>query len=148
MSRIMKILLLGFSLSLILLSQGALAMKVEIEFHDFKNKKGNILFAVFGDKNEFPKGKPVTTGKAYSPGGIDRVSTVIDLPPGNYAISAFLDANDNGKLDTNIVGIPKERFGFSKNPTIVAGAPSFNKCEFEVKESQKIKIKLITLLDQ
>jgi len=36
-----------------------------------------------------------------------------DLPVGQYAVSVFQDGNDNGRLDTNIFGIPRERFGFS-----------------------------------
>ena len=41
------------------------------------------------------------------------------LPPGDYAVAAFHDADGNGELGTNILGIPTEGYGFSN------GAPGF-----------------------
>ena len=35
------------------------------------------------------------------------------LPEGDYVITAFQDLNDNTKLDTNILGMPKEPVGIS-----------------------------------
>ncbi len=54
-----------------------------------------------------------------------------DLPPGNYALSLFHDENSNAKLDT-MLAIPKEGFGFSRNPKIRFGAPAFNQVAFPV----------------
>lgn len=41
------------------------------------------------------------------------VSVQLDLPAGEYLFSFYHDINNNGKLDTNFLGIPKEPFGFS-----------------------------------
>ncbi len=43
---------------------------------------------------------------------------------GSYALALYHDANANGKLDRNAIGIPKEGFGFSGNPKIQLSAPS------------------------
>ena len=40
---------------------------------------------------------------------------VQDLAPGRYALSAFHDENDNGELDTNLLGIPSEGYGFGND---------------------------------
>ena len=71
----------------------------------------------------------------------------VELKPGKYALALFLDANKNKKLDTNIVGAPKERFGFSNNPRILFGAPNFNECDFEVLpgKSQDLTVRMIKL---
>jgi uncharacterized protein (DUF2141 family) len=53
------------------------------------------------------------------------------LPSGNYAIALIHDENGNNKLDT-FMGIPKEGFGFSRNPVIRFGPPSFNAAQFAV----------------
>ena len=55
-----------------------------------------------------------------------------DLTPGEYAISTFYDKNENGKLDTRFLGIPKEPFGFSNNPSVLFGPPSFDKTKIHV----------------
>jgi uncharacterized protein (DUF2141 family) len=54
-----------------------------------------------------------------------------DLPSGGYAIALIHDENGNGKLDT-LFGIPKEGFGFSRNPVIRFGAPRFSAARFDV----------------
>ena len=46
------------------------------------------------------------------------------LPAGTYGISVFHDANGNGKLDT-FLGIPREGYGFSRNPPFRPRAPRF-----------------------
>jgi uncharacterized protein (DUF2141 family) len=66
-----------------------------------------------------------------------------DLPTGGYAVALIHDENGNGKLDT-FMGIPKEGFGFSRNPVIRFGAPSFSSAEFAVNSgetTQRIKMK-------
>ena len=47
------------------------------------------------------------------------------LPPGRYALRVFADENGNGKLDTNPVGMPIERYGFSNDAKGNRGAPDF-----------------------
>ncbi|PKP39336.1 MAG: hypothetical protein CVT98_02180 [Bacteroidetes bacterium HGW-Bacteroidetes-15] len=37
----------------------------------------------------------------------------LNLPNGQYVFSIYQDSNGNGKLDTNLIGIPKEKFGFT-----------------------------------
>lgn len=57
-----------------------------------------------------------------------------DLPTGDYAIALIHDENSNNKLDTAF-GIPLEGFGFSRNPVIRFGPPSFAAAEFPVATS-------------
>ena len=70
----------------------------------------------------------------------------LNLTEGDYAICLFLVENNNGKLDTNFLGIPKERFGFSRNPRIIAGPPSYQDCEIQVSSERKsFDIRLLKL---
>ena len=41
------------------------------------------------------------------------VSHEITLPHGEYYIGVFQDANNNGSLDRNFLGVPRELFGVS-----------------------------------
>jgi uncharacterized protein (DUF2141 family) len=54
-----------------------------------------------------------------------------DLPPGRYAIKLYHDANGNGELDTNMMGLPTEAYGFSGEGGSM-GPPPFEKAAFEV----------------
>ena len=52
--------------------------------------------------------------------------------PGEVAIAAFQDVNENEKLDKNSLGIPTERYGFSNNPKRGFGPPSFQQAKFNL----------------
>ena len=54
-----------------------------------------------------------------------------DIPPGTYAMAVIHDANMNGKLDTNLLGIPTEGYGFSNDAKGLLGAPSFSAASFQ-----------------
>ena len=54
------------------------------------------------------------------------------LPPGSYAIAAYHDANGNGELDTNWMGIPKEGWCTSRNVRPKWGAPKWEKARFRI----------------
>ncbi|RYE01427.1 MAG: DUF2141 domain-containing protein, partial [Sphingomonadales bacterium] len=67
------------------------------------------------------------------------------LTPGVYAISVIHDANSNAKLDTTM-GIPREGFGFSRNPGIGFGPPSFAAVRFTLgtgAETQQVRMRYL-----
>lgn len=129
----------------LMISTSAFAVPVKIKFDKFQGKTGKIYFLIFNDSRHFPD----EAHKAIKTGILNVTSTsletTVDLPAGEYAVTTFLDENNNAKLDTNLMGIPKERFGFSNNPTILTGAPSFQECEFSVSAAKSIVINLMKL---
>ena len=62
-------------------------------------------------------------------------------PPGTYAVKLHIDENENGELDTNFLGIPKEQFGFSNNAKAL-GIPKFEAASFVVDTYTKVQIGL------
>lgn len=64
------------------------------------------------------------------PGGVtcrfDQVSE------GTYVVSIGHDVNGNRKVDTNLVGMPTEQWGVSKNVRPVLRAPKFEEAKFTV----------------
>lgn len=53
------------------------------------------------------------------------------LAPGTYALSVIHDENSNGRLDRMMM-IPREGFGFSRNPRIRMGPPRYEDVRFEI----------------
>jgi len=54
----------------------------------------------------------------------------LDLPEGEYAIAVYHDANGNGKMDSNLMGIPTEDYAFSNNAVGKMGPPSYDQAKF------------------
>lgn len=54
------------------------------------------------------------------------------LAPGRYALRVFADENGNGKLDTNLMGLPTERYGFSNDAKGNRAAPGFDAAALQV----------------
>ncbi len=63
-----------------------------------------------------------------------------DLEDGSYAVRYFHDENNNGELDTNFIGIPKEGFGFSNDAFGKFGPKKFKEWLFEVSGDTKIRM--------
>ena len=62
------------------------------------------------------------------------------IPAGTYVLSCIHDENSNSVLDQNVFGIPTEGYGFSNNPGITFGQPSFSQVKFTVAEKDSIKM--------
>ena len=64
------------------------------------------------------------------------------IPQGTYAIACYHDENDNGKLDSNFLGIPKEGTGASNNARGSIGPPKFKDAKFQLVSDTSLTIKI------
>ena len=61
----------------------------------------------------------------------EKMRFVFVLPPGKLAVRLFQDTNENGKLDSNALGVPVEPYGFSGR-SASRGAPSFREAAVDL----------------
>lgn len=95
-------------------------LSLTVEICGLRNNSGQIHFELNNEREEQVSG--VTKNISHN-----RCIIVIEnLKPGKYAFKFFHDENKNERLDTNWLGIPKEGFGFSNNPRLTFGPPSFS----------------------
>ena len=87
------------------------------------------------DETTFMKSEPIFAKSEKIKNG---VSSIIfeDVPAGTYAIICFHDENDNGELDTNWLGVPTEKFGFSNNKMGMFGPPKYKDCLISLDKEQ------------
>ncbi len=79
-----------------------------------ETERGVIRAALFSEKTQdkFPDGTPLMEQAVDAKKG--GVSVTFKVPePGYYAIAVMHDENNNGKMDTNFLGIPQEPNGNS-----------------------------------
>jgi len=100
----------------------------EVQFRTELRERGGVvrcgLFARDGWLTK-PVGAAIVSANTPRPICIFR-----GIPEGTYGLSAFHDKNDNGKLDTNFVGMPIEDYCASNNARGFMGPPSFNDAKF------------------
>ena len=120
------------AISLALLASGpAFAGDLTVKLHGVRAQTGLIRAAVV-DSQQAWDGKAAPVQADGAPAQAEEASfTFKDLKPGSYAVMITHDENGNGKLDTNVVGMPLEGYGFSNNPQVMR-KPTWEEARFEV----------------
>ncbi len=98
---------------------GALAADLSLSVADGPAADATLYVALYGDAAGYADNKPVASQTTPMQGGKARL-VFAGLAPGRYALRVFADENGNGKLDTNLMGMPIERYGFSNDAKAAA----------------------------
>lgn len=104
------------------------AADLTIRVDDVKAAGGTLMVAVFNSEGTFLKAPAKGSGAPAVQNGTTIV--IKDLPEGDYAFAVYHDANSNGKMDKNLLGIPTEDYAFSNNAMGKMGPPSFASAKF------------------
>jgi uncharacterized protein (DUF2141 family) len=118
------------------------SVSLDISVTGIRSDSGVIRLAICAPDTGFPdcKTKAARTADLSIEKGVATVS-LANLAPGTYAVSVFHDANGNGKLDT-FLGIPREGYGFSRNPPFRPRAPRFSETVISLTSSASERISL------
>ena len=127
------------------LMSAAPVSRLDIGIDQLRSAKGMIRLCLTADPDNFPQCVDDARALTRSVPAGQRGIRLDGLPHGNYAAAVIHDENNNAKLDT-LAGIPREGFGFSRNPAIRFGPPRFSAARFtldSVAETQQIKMRYI-----
>lgn len=106
--------------------------RVDITLDGLRSGKGNVLVCMTADASRFPKCQnDPAARRLVVPAAQARSFEFEGVPSGDYAIALVHDENGNRRLDT-AARIPTEGVGFSRNPRLFFGPPSFRSAEFDV----------------
>jgi uncharacterized protein (DUF2141 family) len=119
---------------------GAADLKVSIE--NLASPGGTVYLALYDRADVFPQAGKNVAGQFMPVGEGTVTAAFLNLKPGRYALSVFHDENGNGKLDTNLLGIPTERYGFSRDAHGSFGPPDFDAAAIDVSKDTSIVITL------
>lgn len=117
--------------------------RVEVTMTGFANEEGQALVALFLNESGWPDpdetifatiAVPIRDGQAFA--------EFEDVPAGRFAVSVFHDEDSDRELDSGILGIPSEDYGFSADARSAFGPPSFAAASLELAagESKQITI--------
>ncbi len=122
-------------------ASAAQAFDLTVEVLNVRSPQGTVDVAVFSSAESWLKTAQAV--QVQRTAAAEKTVIVLrDLPAGSYAVSMFHDENGNGKMDTNVVGFPTERYGFSRDAMGRMGPPAFADAAIELQRDTTITVTL------
>ncbi|MET0982590.1 MAG: DUF2141 domain-containing protein [Telluria sp.] len=121
--------------ALLLPATAAWSATVEVRVSGALGAKGTVNVAVC-DRERFLK-QCAYSGSAPAQAGETTV-VIKGVPSGTWAVLAYQDENSNGELDRNLIGIPKEPYGFSRDARSKFGPPRFEDAVIELGDAPAV----------
>ncbi len=133
-------------LCLIALTLGAQApatVRVTVRLIDVRPAKGGVLHVGLHPEPGagFPGPSPLVN-RDISPATAETILSFA-VAPGAYAVAVHHDANSNGKVDANFLGIPKEGYGVSNDPRPRFRAPRFDEARVAIARDTTLTVRMM-----
>lgn len=125
--------------ALVAAGAAAHAYDLTVEVYNARSDKGTVDGALYDAESSWLK--KALQGERQ-PAAARTVLVYRNLQAGTYALSLFHDENGNGKLDSNIAGVPTERYGFSRDARGRMGAPAFADAAVDLRGDLTITVNL------
>jgi uncharacterized protein (DUF2141 family) len=112
--------------------------KLVVNITNIRESKGAVHIALYDDPVTFMQEEGICAGKVILLTTMAPVQwTFTGLAYRRYALAVFHDANNNGVLDKNMLGIPKEPYAFAVQEPSKWRDPTFEEISFTMAEPQK-----------
>jgi len=105
---------------------------VTVAVEGLRSQRGQVLACLTAAPKAFPNcSRDPHARRLAVPAPTAGIIVFAGVPAGRYAVSVLHDENGNGKPDMAVM-IPREGFGFSRNPVVRFGPPAFARAAFAV----------------
>jgi len=120
---------------------GLHAQNVRVTVTGLRSDKGQISVGIFLDEAGFRE-ESVSLGYIFQKNGMHdgTLTFSLNLEPGLYGLSVLDDVDSDTRMDYNILGIPREGFGFSDYYHSGFTRPKFDSFCFALKEGETKEI--------
>lgn len=114
-----------------------------VEVQGFESDQGQALIALFLTEDGFPDDPDRAFRALDRPIEDGRVALSFEaVPAGPFALAVFHDENSNFELDKNLLGIPKEPWGVSRDASGWLGPPSFDDARLQLEPQQTLHLRI------
>ena len=110
----------------------AQAADLTISLNELGKPSGMVMLNVLRNEAQMNNVEPAMASMMLSPSEDGLSVTLHDLEAGTYGVQVMHDENGNGELDANMLGIPKEPWGFSNNAKGKFGPPKWEDVKFTI----------------
>ena len=129
-----------------LLTAQASPAELEVQVQGLRNADGQVRLCLTRNPAHFPdcNGDPAAVRRSL-PARAAASIRLRGIPAGIYALSVIHDENNDGRLN-RFMAIPREGFGFSRNPRIRMGPPRFDEVRFQLSGTVRQAVQMRYLL--
>lgn len=116
---------------------------LQIEVTNIRNNKGQLILSFFTDNTSFKEYEPFLE-KSYSKTDVlnGTLNITANLPEGTYGIALIDDENNDGEMEFNFIGLPREGFGFSNYNHKGLFKPKLSAFDFVHNSNNKVEIRV------
>lgn len=128
------------------LSGQAAPVEIDVQVQNLRNTNGVVRMCLSRNPAHFPNcdRDPEAVSRSVPAGQAGNVRFT-GLAPGTWALGVIHDEDSNGRLNT-FAGIPREGFGFSRNPRLRMGPPRYDEVRVSVSTGRATLIVRMTYL--
>ncbi len=137
----MTSLLLMSLLSFLTPKQASVDLVVTIP--NIEEYKGEIVIGIFDKSDSFLEENAQYRELRFPIQSNMSAFVIEDVRLRNCALAIYHDLNSDGECNLNILGIPKEGYGFSNNVRPRFCAPSYEACRVNLQQRTNITVNLI-----
>ena len=133
------------SILFIISSSYLLSQNLTIEFENIRNNKGVVFVTLFETKETWLDEDLEYYQFIFSKENVrnNKLTVSIDsINSGYYGIAILDDEDEDGEMQNNFIGFPREGFGFSRNVRVRLFKPKFEECVLEIKNDTTINISI------
>jgi len=114
------------------LAGSAQAARLVVEIEGIRSASGSVYVALFSKPEGFPDGNFCDQHMKIAAAAKPLTVIFDNVTPGNYAVGAYHDENNNDHFDTDLVGQPLEGYALSNGVRAVMAKPTFQQAAFTV----------------
>jgi len=140
MGTLVKIVVILIINTFALQAQDQEVYSLTVKIVEADSNDGQMFISVFNKEDSFLNIAFKGTKSKLTDNGCEVVFE--GIPKGTYAVSIYHDENDNGKMDSNFIGIPKEDYACSNDAKGFMGPPKWKDAKFELRSDKTITITL------
>lgn len=134
----------GAGLACLLLSAGTMSAKIQahtltVDIDNIQVQTGALMVELYANAEDYAAGHNPSASMIKPVTKTEHRLVFSDLADGQYAVKVFHDENGNHSLDTNMLGVPSEGYGFSNNAGSF-GPASFKDASFSLQADAQITI--------
>ena len=101
---------------------------VEVRVEGIASSRGTVYASIFLSPEGFPGDKSMAFAYRAAPARDGTIVLVFEnVPAGEFVVAVLHDADANEELSFNLLGMPKEDYGFSRDARGKFGPPAFEK---------------------